>query len=350
MFIVATISKNSYSAEKVKEIILAGATVLRYNFSHGSPEEMIERVKIAQTVINQLGLAGQVKILADLPGSKIRLGNFVKKEQPAKKDQEIIFKSAIFSEDPLNFVPVDFTQIGLLVSLGQVFTLGDGEIAFMVTQVLDQESFRAKALNDGLILNLKGINIGAGIDQLDHLNEKTIAHIKNLPLIKPEWVAFSFVNSAEYLKKAKALLAAVNLPDWQPKIVSKIESPLAISNINEIIEETDIVMVARGDLGLTVPIENLGLMQKEIIKLSGLAGKPVIVATHVLGSLLNYYVPARAEVVDLTQIVLDGADGIMLTKETGISLTPGYSVFVAKKIIETVEKYQRGNLNLQDIK
>ncbi len=337
MYIVATISKNSYSADKVREIITAGAEVLRYNFSHGSPSEVKEKIGIARKVIAEMGMAGKIKILADLPGSKIRLGDFPQKEQPAKIGQVFLFKSAKSSADPFEFVPVDFEKIGQMVAVGQIFTLGDGEIAFEIIKINNDNAFEAKTVNDGLILNMKGINITEGIDQLNHLNEKTIEAIKILPEIKPDWVAFSFVNSRDHLIKGKQLLKEHGAAGWEPLIVSKVESPLGVKNIDEIIAESDIIMVARGDLGLTVPIENLGLIQKDIIGRAKKAGQGVFVATHVLGSLLSYYVPARAEVVDLTQIVLDGADGIMLTKETGISLTPGYSVAMAKKIISVVE-------------
>lgn len=340
MYIVATISKNSYPADKIKEIILAGATVLRYNFAHGSPKELTEKIDIARQVIKDLDSEGKIKILADLPGSKIRLGDFLPKEQKAEKGQTFLFKSASFSENPLEFVPVDFNEIGTVVKPNQIFTLGDGEIAFEVIKIIDKESFKARALNNGYILNLKGINIGDEIDKLDHLNEKTIEHLNNLPNLKPEWVAFSFVNSGDYLKKAKKLLGQIQSDDWQPLIVSKVESPKGVKNIEDIIDQSDIIMVARGDLGLTMPIENLGLSQREIIKKTKAKGKQVIVATHILGSLLEYYVPVRAEVVDLTEIVLAGASGIMLTKETGISTTPGYSVTVAKKIIDTVQAHQ----------
>jgi len=336
MYIIATISKNSYAPEKVEEIIRAGAEVLRYNFSHGSPAEVAEKIMIGRSVIARLGLAGKVKILADLPGSKIRLGNFAEKEHLAEMGQVFLFQSAEHSDDVAQFVPVAFEKIGTLVEPGQVFTLGDGEIAFTVTEVVSENEFRAQTINRGLILNLKGINIGPGIDRLEHLTEKTKEHIKILPQIKPEWVAFSFANSRDYLRRGKTLLDQLGVENWRPQIVSKVESPLGVKNLGEIIDESDVVMVARGDLGLTVPIEQLGLIQKKIIQETKKAGKQVVVATHVLGSLLDYYVPARAEVVDLTQIILDGADGIMLTKETGISLTPGYSVSVAKKIISAV--------------
>ncbi len=143
--------------------------------------------------------------------------------------------------------------------------------------------------------------------------------------------------SVEYLKQAKSLLKKYLGTKILPPIVSKIETPKGVDKIDEIIKETDIVMVARGDLALTAPYEALGVYQKEVIKAAKKAKKQVIVATQILESLLQRHMPTRSEILDLTNIVLDGADGIMFAKETGISETPGYSISVAKKIIDRVE-------------
>jgi pyruvate kinase len=336
MYIVATISKNSYSAEKIEEILRAGATVLRYNFSHGSPAEMKEKIDVARGVIKSLGMEGKIIIFADLPGDKVRLGNFPSGDFPVEKGKLITFKSASHSEDPAQFIPVDYPKIGTLVEVGQIVSCGDGEIGFEVTKIADEDTFTGKALNPWHIPALKALNIGRGIDDLDHLTMKTVAHIEHLKEIKPEWVAFSFVNNAEYLKKGKALLEKNGIRDV--KIVSKIESQRGLDNLDEIIDESDIILVARGDMGLLTPIELLGINQKKIVYKTKAKNKQVIVSTQILDSLLSYMVPSRAEVLNLTNIILDGTDGIMLAKETGISLTPGYSVAVAKRIIEAVEK------------
>jgi pyruvate kinase len=338
MYIVATISKNSYSAEKIEEILKAGATVLRYNFSHGTPEEMVEKVTIAQNVIKKLNFQKKVKILADLPGDKMRLGNFAGGQFPVEKGQKVIFKVAKESQNPKEFIPVDVENICKLIKPTQIITLADGEIAFQIKKIVNATTFTAEALNTRHIPALKAINISRGIDTLNHITEKTLAHIERaLPILKPEWIAFSFVNSKEYLKKARTLLSKNGI-NWDHKLVSKIESPLALKNIDAIAKECDILLVARGDLGLTIPIEEMGIAQKRIVKAAQKAGKQSIVSTQILDSLLTQFVPSRAEILDLTNIVLDGTDGIMLAKETGISLTPGYSVEVAKNIIETVEK------------
>jgi len=335
MYVIATISKNSYAPEKIKEILEAGADILRYNFSHGTPAEMKEKVGTAKRVIKELGLEGKIKILADLPGDKIRLGDFPQKEYKVEAGAVVTFKTAHASDDPERFVPVDYPNIGALVRVGQRVSCGDGEIGFEVVDVLDDETLKAKAVNAWHIPALKAFTIGRGIDSLEHITPKTLAHIEHLKEIDPDWVAFSFVNSAKYLKRGKELLKKHGVKNT--KIVSKIESQQGVDRIREIVSETDIVLIARGDLGLTTPIEKLGVYQKVIARATKEGGKELVVSTQILDSLLSYAVPSRAEVLDLTNAVLDGADGIMLCKETGISQTPGYSVAMAKRIIESVE-------------
>lgn len=338
MFIVATISKNSYAPDKIEEILIAGATVLRYNFSHGSPEQMYERINDAKKVISKLKLVNKVKILADLPGDKIRMGNFPTGHFDVEKGMPVTFKSAESSKDPNLFIPVDYPNIASYVKVGQEFSLMDGEVGFRVTKIINKDKFVAEAINKWHISALKGVNLGRSIDELEHITEKTLAHLKELHKIKPEWVAFSFVNSGKFAKKTKLLLEQVSTPTWQPKLVAKVETDKGVRNIDDISKVVDILLVARGDLGLAMPYEKLGLSQKKIVASAKKHKKMVIVSTQILDSLLSYFVPSRAEVLDLTNIVLDRADGIMLAKETGISLTPGYSVQVAKKIIASVEE------------
>lgn len=336
MYIVATISKNSYTADKIEEIILAGATVLRYNFSHGTPQEMREKIGVARAVIEKLGKKGTVKVMADIPGAKIRLGKFTPGEYAVEKGALVIFRSAGASEDPAEYIPVDYPKIASYIAVGQCVTCGDGELGFEVTKVIDDDAFEAKALNARHVPAMKALNLGSNMDSIEHITPQAIDHLKGLTAIDPEWVLFSFVNSAAYLKKLKSLLGEFN-PGLSPYIVSKIETEQGVARIDEILEETNAAMVARGDLGLTVPIERIGIYQKNIVKAAKKAGKGSIVSTQILDSLLHYHIPSRAEVLDLTNIVMDGADGIMLAKETGISATPGYSVAVAKKIIDFVE-------------
>jgi pyruvate kinase len=337
MYIVATISRNSFSEEKIKDIICNGATVLRYNFAHGTPDEMYDKVIRAKNVIKDMNLEDVVTIMADMPGNKIRLGGFPQHDHEVQAGEVVLFRSGSFSDDPSEFVPVDFPHISHLITKGQIITLGDGEIGFEVIDIPDQDNFKARALIKRYVPALKGLNPGRAIDDLDHITDKTIAHVKALSQLKPELVAFSFVNSGAFLERAKNLLKENLVRGWNPKVVSKVETPLGVENIADIAAGSDIVLVARGDLGLTIPIEQLGIAQKKITVATKRAKTELIVSTQILDSLMTYYIPARSDVLDLTNIILDGADGIMLAKETGISMTPGYSVATAQKIISYVE-------------
>ena len=338
MFIVATISKNSYAPEKIREIILAGASILRFNFAHGTPEQMFEHIQIAKTVISELDCKTSVKILADLPGAKLRLGQFAPFEYPIKKGESFIFKSGNDSKHPTDFVPVKAKNIGKIVQVGQEISVSDGSPNFLVKEILSDESFIATALTHGLLTSMKGFNIGQKVDSLDHITPEFLAHAEKLSKIKPDLIAFSFVNSVDFLERAKAVLREKMGVEKLPPIIAKIETEKGLENIREIAQQADMLMVARGDLAITTPFELLGIAQKRIIQAAKAAGKPVIVATQLLESLLDSRVPTRSEILDLTNIVLDESDGIMFAKETGLSLTPGFSISIAKKIIEAVEK------------
>ncbi|KKW16445.1 MAG: pyruvate kinase [Parcubacteria group bacterium GW2011_GWC2_49_9] len=325
MFIVATISKNSYPAEKIREIIDAGAEVLRFNFSHGSPDEMYERVLVAKNVIREAGKEGTVKIMADLPGDKLRLGKYEPTNVPVHAGDTIRFKSGGTTPDPHTFVPVDVHALGTIVKPGQEISVADGDLRFRIKDIVSDESCTAVALNAGEIPSMKAFNIGQGVDSLNHLTKRTVAHMAKLSEMNPDWVALSFVNSAAFVEKARTMLKEKMHTDALPPLVAKIETLQAVERIDEIAQSVDVLMVARGDLAITA-------------RAAKRAGKPVIVSTQILDSLVTHLVPTRSEILDLTNIVLDGADGIMFAKETGISPTPGYSVKVARKIIEAVEK------------
>jgi pyruvate kinase len=266
------------------------------------------------------------------------MGNFPTGHFDVEKGMPVTFKSAENSEDPNLFIPVEYPKIASYVKIGQEFSLMDGEVGFRVTKIVSDDKFVAEAVNKWHISALKGVNLGRSIDELEHITEKTVAHLKELHKINPEWVAFSFVNSGQFAKKTRRLLKDISTPSWQPKLVAKVETEKGVKNIDDISAVVDVVLVARGDLGLAMPYEKLGISQKKIVLSARKHKKLVIVSTQILDSLLSYFVPSRAEVLDLTNIILDGADGIMLAKETGISLTPGFSVSVAKKIIDSVEK------------
>jgi pyruvate kinase len=341
MQIIATISKNSYQPEKIAEIVTAGANILRYNLSHGSPEKQIAIVASARAVIARLSKTGQVKILADLPGLKIRLGEFSEQEYHVSEGDTVTFKSAKSSPTAAKFIPIDYPHVGKCVAKDQIITIADGEIGLKVIKIVNSNSFQAVALNSHKILQFKGVHLGFSMDSLDQLSAITPHLLTTVAAINPEIVAFSFVNSVEYLTQAKKLVYAA-LPQ-RPLVMAKIETEKGLTHLAQITKHVDYIMVARGDMGVSMPFDQLGISQKHIVSHCKKHHIPVIVATQILSSLLNSYLPTRAEILDLTNIVLDGADGILLANETGLSLTPGHSITVARSIIENVQKYVSRN-------
>ena len=335
MEIIATVSLKSFPAEKVREIINAGATILRYNLSHGMPEENREKLRTAREVMVASGK--RVRLLADLPGAKIRTGVFPEREASIEEGEIVTFKAGRESPGWKEYFPVQLPQFAKYLEVGQIFSTGDGEIAFEVVEVCSEDKVKAKALVSGVHKNYKGVHFGPVIDDLDHCNEATLAMMDILPEFVPELVAFSFVNSREMLARCKNELAKRLTPSWdRPLIVSKIESPKGVENIREIIGETDWILIARGDLGLNIPVEELALAQKKITALSRAAGKPVIVSTQMLESSIDQYIPRRSDILDLSNAIFDGADGIMLCRETGLNIHPGRSVALAKRVIDAL--------------
>ena len=331
MFTVANMRKDYRDAPVVNSMIGAGIDVLRYNLSYGTPEETREKIAIAREVIAKS--ARDVKILADLPGNKIRLGKLFNDTFKVTKGQEVVFKSGTEAVDG-SYVPVNFPKIGRFVKTGDVVTSKDGELAFMVAAV-DEDGFCGTALTSYEMISGKGFNCGRAIDELDHMTEQTVVQMRAIAEAEPDMVAFSFVNDKEKLKRAKERLAQFAHPAWKPVIVAKIESPLGVENISSIVDECDMIMVARGDLGLQCDFRMLGLYQKNITKAVGAKGKKVIVATQILDSLLSNFIPSRADILDLTNIVMDGADGIMFSA-TSSANDPAMLIKTAREIISAV--------------
>jgi pyruvate kinase len=342
MYIIATISKNHDQPDKIREIILAGASVLRYNCAHGSPAEVLHKIDLARAVIVEMGYETCVRIMADLPGAKGRIASFPEKEFRIQKDQRLVIKDALSSTSASKYVPVEFEHLNSVAKEGLIISIDDGEITFEIERIIDAASFVVTALNGGLMRPNQSVNVPSQVDNLNHLTARALDHIRFLPQVCPDLVAFSFVNSASYITQANSVLQQYTTSTWKPKLAAKIESPRGVQNIEEIVQNVDVVIIARGDLGLTIPFERIGIAQKELIRVAKKYSKEAVVATQIMESVIDRHVPKRAEILDLTNIVLDGADGILLAKETGWSPTPGRSVKVARQIIECVECYVAG--------
>lgn len=334
MIIIAGISINTFLPDKIRKIILSGADVLRYNFSYRSNEENIERVKIAINTVDELN--SSIKILIDLPPYKIRLGDFDIKLFSVKENDELTFQSANYSPDCEMFIPVDTTYLGTKTYIDQTITIGDGEISIQVTEIISPTTIRARILNTGLIQAMKGFNISKKIDEIEIINQyRELLNGLDQNNIEPDFIALPFINP----HINEQILLQIPASCKKSKIIYKIEDRTSLDYLEQICQtpSCNMILIDRGEMGINIPFEKLGLIQKSIINTAKKYGKTVIVSTQILESTMNNYIPNRSEITDLTNIVLDGAAGIMLCKETGMGLRPAYSISVAKKIIQAVE-------------
>ncbi len=338
MLIIAGIGLNSFSEDKVKKIILTGADVLRYNFSYRDSEENISHIKTARRAIEELN--SNTKILIDMPIPKIRLGDFDIKTFGVKEGENYYFKSASFTSDCNEFIPVQIKNLGEKIKLHQNITIGDGEISIHAINIIDKDTIEATVLNNGVIRYNKSFNIENGFDKEQFINEYSLILDKTKD-IKAHYITISYVN-AEVNEKIK------NLPFWKQasnkekiKKIIKIENKNALDDIEKIVQDDfyDYILIDRGELGVNTPFELLGLIQRRLIKLAKNNRKRVIVSTQILESTINNYIPYRSEITELTSLVLSKVDAIMLCQETAVGARPSYSISVAKKIINEVEKY-----------
>lgn len=330
--IVATIGPATSTEHMLEKLVGGGVDVFRMNFSHASKEGTAERELFARI----RKVAPTAAILCDIQGPKIRIGQM---EAPVNLEygQEFkIFENAIVG----NKDQASITYKGFLrdVSVGDFIFINDGLVRLVVKEKNMKEGFlMTHVVAGGPISTKKGVNIPKGILSTKNPTEKDIQDLKLISELKPEYVAASFIANAAEVRTIRALLD--NGGADKVKIISKIERPVALSNIDEILEASDGIMVARGDLGVEIPAEDVPIRQKELIMKANRLGKPVIVATQMLESMINNPVPTRAEVNDVFNAVYDRSDAVMLSGETSVGKFPLITVDYMETIIKKAEKY-----------
>ncbi|MCM8765663.1 MAG: pyruvate kinase [Candidatus Omnitrophica bacterium] len=328
--IIATIGPSS-SSEIMEKLIREGIDIARINLSHGRATEHKRIVsdlrKVAQKLNSPLG------ILIDIPGPKVRLGPLEKKVIFLKKGNSLILtqEKILGSEEK---VSLNYPQVIEKIRKGSLIYINDGLIKLKVLKVKDREVL-CRIENSGEIMPGKGVNI-PGISLDDYLteaeNRKKIIFSCDL---QPDFLALSFVRNREDLIKVRKILGKKCKEFF---LIAKIEKEEAVRNIDSIIEESDGIMVARGDLGIETSLERLPFLQKEIIEKCNLKGKPVIVATQILSSMVTNSIPTRAEVTDIANAILDGADCLMLSEETAIGKYPVEVVSTLRRVALLTEK------------
>ncbi len=331
--IVATLGPASSSVEVIKEMHDKGLNVCRLNFSHGEHsihEENIKRVKQVNNEINS-----NIAILADLQGPKLRVGLMENDGAEIVNGEKIIFtnKECIGTSEKVYMTYQDFAKD---VNPGELILIDDGKLAVRVKSSNGRDEVVAVVEHGGWLKSNKGVNLPNTKISLPSLTKKDREDLDYILSQDIEWIALSFVRSAKDIIELRNLIqeAGKNL-----KIIAKIEKPEAIDDIDNIVNETDAIMVARGDLGIEVPYQDVPLLQKMMVKKCLKASKPIIVATQMMESMIDGITPSRAEVNDVANAVMDGADAVMLSGETSLGRHPGLVVETMTNIIRKVEEY-----------
>lgn len=336
MLIIASVGVSTLPASEVYKIVLAGANVLRINFSYYTHDlsKNTDYIKSIEKVTADLNSAP--KLFIEFPSCRVRLGDFNCKVLAVAENEVLTFRSGKYSPDCHEFIPVQARRLGELVSANQMLTIGDGEVAMQVVEIVDQDTIRIRALNNGVIRFMKTFNIHRVIPSADIVD--TYKQIfDSIESINYNYVAFSYIDDATN-EKFKQIKQLQNKDVKRVKVVIKIEDRDGLKNLEKFCRDPfyDVILFDRGELAVNAPYEKLGLYQKYACSMAKKYHKPIIISTQILESAMKNFIPARSEILDLTNIVLDGADGIMLCQETGMGVRPTYSVAVARKIISAI--------------
>jgi pyruvate kinase len=335
--IVCTIGPASRSAVVLKELFRQGMNVARLNFAHGSLEEHREDIRLIRSLSKKLNRV--CPILADLPGPKIRIGKLFNDPLILKKGERITLVVSGSTSDP-SCIPVEYKKLPQNVFKGGTIYLNDGFIQLRVVEITDHE-VRCKVIMGGPLLSHKGLNLPKAKTLADPVTEEDLEMVEFGLKEGLNLFSLSFVEKAADLIKVKEFSRKKGK---QINLVAKIERAEAVKNIKSILTVADGIMIARGDLGVEIPIESVPAVQKRLIYQANLLGRPVITATQMLESMTENIRPTRAEVTDVANAILDGSDAVMLSEETAIGRYPGETVRMMARIANSIEK-QRKTLN-----
>lgn len=332
--VVATIGPATESFEMLTKLIEAGVDVCRLNFSHGNREVQKELVKNIRLINEQYNK--NIAILADLQGPKIRVREVDNNAIPLEDGEEFL----ISTENKIGtkgMVYIQYEQFARDVKPGEIVMVDDGKIVLQVLETNGTDLVKVKVINGGILSSKKGVNLPNTKVSMPSLTEKDREDLEFALEHDIEWIALSFVRSALDIIELKHLIAARGK---YSKVIAKIEKPEAIEDIDNIIKEADGIMVARGDLGVEIPMQKVPLLQKELVNKCRIASKPIIIATQMMESMITNYNPTRAEVNDVANAIMDGADAVMLSGETSVGKFPIRVIESVQKIIQDVEGYE----------
>lgn len=329
--IVATLGPSSTSEEMLARMIMAGVNVVRLNFSHGSAEEHIKRAETVRNIAIKLGRP--VGVLCDLQGPKIRIGKFELGKITLKTGDIFILDSDCELGDQYH-VGLDYKTLPQEVTENAILLLDDGRITMQVNRIHGHQ-IHCVVLNGGVLSNNKGINLQGGGLSADALTKKDRQDIKTAVALEADYIAISFPKSALDVELARTL---VNKAGGTASIIAKIERAEAIEHLEAIIDASDAIMVARGDLGVEVGDAAVPGLQKRMIRMARAQNKLVITATQMMESMITSPIPTRAEVSDVANAVLDGTDAVMLSAETAAGQYPLETVEAVHRVVIEAEK------------
>ncbi|SFC98028.1 pyruvate kinase [Algibacter pectinivorans] len=334
--IVATLGPATSTKEVLKGMLEQGANVFRINFSHADYNDVKARVQMIRELNEEYGFTAA--ILADLQGPKLRVG-VMKDEVVVNPGDEIIFATGERFEGTKERVYMTYDSFPQDAKPGERILLDDGKLLFTVVSTDGKSEVKAKVVQGGPLKSKKGVNLPNTDISQPALTEKDIEDAIFAISLDVDWIALSFVRHAEDLMQLRDLIAKHG--DHKIPIIAKIEKPEAVENIDKIVAHCDGLMVARGDLGVEVPAEEVPLIQKQLVLRAKRARIPVIIATQMMETMIDSLTPTRAEVNDVANSVMDGADAVMLSGETSVGQ---YPVQVIKKMADILKNVENSNL------
>ena len=329
--IVCTIGPSSSEVKILKKMISEGMSVARLNLSHGTIDEHKKYVSNARQAAKEL--SAPIGILIDIPGPKYRIGKITGGSIDLKRGQKIVIGNETDLSEKTIKLKVWPEGISKEVGKSKQIFLDDGLIKLSIDSKKGKNIF-CSVLNNSNLKSNKSVTIPGSVNKLDYFTNETKDGLKFAKKVNATFVGLSFIRNSNDIKKVKKFYSKSN---FRPQFVSKIELPSSVPHLKEIVQESDGVMVARGDLGVQLPIEKVPGIQKKIIKESNIQGKPVITATQMLESMIESPSPTRAEATDIHNAVMDGTDAIMLSAETSIGKYPVESVINMAKISSEAE-------------
>lgn len=328
--IVATLGPATAKRETIKKMMFAGVNVFRINFSHASYDNVRERIKTIRSLNEETGL--NVSILADLQGPKLRVG-VMKDNVEVDPGDEVCFTTDKIEEGDASQVYMNYGLFPKDVNPGERILLDDGKLIFEVVHTDKKKKVVAKVIQGGVLKSKKGVNLPNTNVSLPALTKKDINDAVFAIEQNVDWIALSFVRHKQDLLDLKEIID--KHADYKIPIIAKIEKPEALTNIDQIVSNSDGLMVARGDLGVEIPAEEVPLIQKKLVLAAKKARIPVIIATQMMETMIESLTPTRAEVNDVANSIMDGADAVMLSGETSVGKYP-------IQVIETMAKIAAG--------